>query len=198
MIAVVENVLSDNLYRHVHDSLNGGHVSWQMVDDITGTERDDVLRGIQEAAGVSERKPQYGFGFNFVVKNVGVVNITDYQMLLPILANATSAANMTIGEVILGRTFLTLPMPYELDLKQGAHIDLDDPHLVCLYYLTDHQDDASAETSFFASKDDLTVVESFRPKANTAIIFDGTRFHVGGYPTKNKRIIVNFCFREQV
>lgn len=195
IIATIENVLSDNLYKHVYSTLNGTNMSWQMVDDISGSTKDEKTLAIQEAAGVVDRKPMYGFGFNFCVPNAGVVNLVDFQMLYPILANATSAADIRIDEVILGRAFLTLPLPYKIDLKQGAHIDRDEPHLVCLYYLTDHQDDPSAETSFFASKDDLTIVDSYRPKANSAIIFDGQQYHVGGHPTKDKRMIINFCFR---
>ena len=188
----VDNVLNPMLYNHIFDTLTSHNVSWNMTHNISTS---DVSKHLKASGSAEQTVPMYGFGFNFFNINHGIMSRVDYEMFYPVLSNALHQADIEMEMLLLGRAFLTLPPARRPNAADGAHRDVDEPHMVCLYYVTDHENDPDASTIFFKSKDDLSVVHRQPAKANTAVIFDGSQYHMGGYPTKERRVIINFTFK---
>jgi len=90
-------------------------------------------------------------------------------------------------ELINARAFMLLPTPKTKEYA-AKHIDLHDPHLVVLYYVND----SDGDTFFFGKDISNGISQKISPKKNRAIIFDGSIYHAGSLPSREKRIILNY------
>jgi hypothetical protein len=77
------------------------------------------------------------------------------------------------------------------------HVDFPNPHMVLLYYVND----SDGDTVIFDQKYDdgevsmLTVNRTVKPRAGSAIIFDGLTYHSSSSPNHaEKRIVLNINF----
>ena len=88
-------------------------------------------------------------------------------------------------QIIRAKSFMHLPLirPQEY-LHDNLHIDLNFPHIVCLYYVNDTDGD-----TFINDIDNK--LKRISPKKNRAVIFDGSLYHASSLPTKDKRVIIN-------
>lgn len=86
----------------------------------------------------------------------------------------------------LQRVRLGLYLPIKTEAKHNnIHIDRATKHIVLLYYLNDNDGD----TYWFDSNDNI--IHKFRPKANTAIVFDGMIRHASSNPSTGFKISLN-------
>ena len=75
--------------------------------------------------------------------------------------------------------------------KHEPHIDMKENHKVILFYLNDSDGD-----TYFYDKDH-NVIDSVTPKANRAVLFDGSILHSSSKPVEfARRIVLNINLKE--
>ena len=159
---------------------------WYYIDDIT----------LDEGDSRSQRRP--GFTHEYVAydgieKSTGKQLSRFHNLLLPILKNACLKMEIKDINVLLGRSFLQLP----LNLKNR---DVDTPHrdiydrddfFVVLYYVCDSDGDTIIYNETKES-DQYTIKQRVTPKKGRVVIFDGILMHTAEHPLNNTRCIVNY------
>ena len=159
---------------------------WYYLEDITVTYDDPN----------SQRRP--GFTHEYVKyegkeKSTGKQLSRFHNLLLPILKNACLKMEIKDINVLLGRSFLQLP----LNLKNR---DVDTPHrdiydrddfFVVLYYVCDSDCDTIIYNETKES-DQYTIKQRVTPKKGRLVIFDGVLMHTAEQPLNNTRCIVNY------
>ena len=159
---------------------------WYYLEDITVTYDDPN----------SQRRP--GFTHEYVKyegkeKSTGKQLSRFHNLLLPILKNACLKMEIKDINVLLGRSFLQLP----LNLKNR---DVDTPHrdiydrddfFVVLYYVCDSDGDTIIYNETKES-DQYTIKQRVTPKKGRVVIFDGVLMHTAEQPLNNTRCIVNY------
>jgi hypothetical protein len=77
------------------------------------------------------------------------------------------------------------------------HIDIHIPHFVFLYYVNDSDGDTVLfnEMYSFEKEPELTINKRIKPKAGSAIVFNGFNYHSSSAPIDtNERIVININF----
>ena len=96
--------------------------------------------------------------------------------------------NYNIWEIYRARTFMM--MKQETSISTLPHIDLDYPHMVCLYYVNDSDGD-----TLFYDRSKKNIIGRVTPKKGRCLIFNGyVNFHSASTPTLNDRAIINYDF----
>jgi hypothetical protein len=88
-------------------------------------------------------------------------------------------------DIIKGRVIFQLPLNTNIFSYDTPHTDIDQPHLVYLYYVID----ADGETVLFKNK---KLYKKVKPKQGRLLIFDGSVVHTAYQPKKNIRCVINF------
>ena len=192
-IYVFDNIIDLDLQEEIKNVLVSDYVyynqpfPWYYVDDITVSFDDPN----------SQRRP--GFTHEYVKyegkeKSTGQQLSRFHNLLLPILKNACLKMEIKDINVLLGRSFLQLP----LNLKNR---DVDTPHrdiydrdnfFVVLYYVCDSDGDTIIYNERKESKT-YTVKQKVTPKQGRVVLFDGGLMHTAEQPiNSNVRCIVNY------
>lgn len=139
--------------------------------------------------------PDPGFVHQILSNKSEINNMVLFQSAIHILGECAQRLDITVGNIVQSRLFMTLPLSYSA--PRIKHTDEDYPHTVCLYYLTTHdEDDDDAKTCFFDK--DGNLAGKITPVENRAIVFDGSIIHCGGNPKENERVVLNTCFTEKM
>ena len=192
-IYVFDDIIDLDLQEEIKNVLVSDYVyynqpfPWYYLDDITVTYDDPN----------SQRRP--GFTHEYVKyegkeKSTGKQLSRFHNLLLPILKNACLKMEIKDINVLLGRSFLQLP----LNLKNR---DVDTPHrdiydrdnfFVVLYYVCDSDGDTIIYNERKESKT-YTVKQKVTPKQGRVVLFDGGLMHTAEQPiNSNVRCIVNY------
>ena len=191
-IYVFDDIINLDLQEEIKNVLVSDYVyynqsfPWYYLDDITVTYDDPN----------SQRRP--GFTHEYVKyegkeKSTGKQLSRFHNLLLPILKNACLKMEIKDINVLLGRSFLQLP----LNLKNR---DVDTPHrdiydrddfFVVLYYVCDSDGDTIIYNETKES-DQYTIKQRVTPKKGRVVIFDGVLMHTAEQPLNNTRCIVNY------
>lgn len=180
-------VLDDFISKQYQDELEQGllgdtRIPWYMQDDVTMGFKD---------------LPYKNFGLSHVLKNDHGIISNLYHFTTPMVYEAFNKIGYYVDNIILARSFVQLP---SLSTQPNwAHIDLNVPHVVCLYYVNDSE----GETILYkeTSEDvpihqiqtyNFTEYKRVSPKKGRVVLFDGNRFHASGKPSSKKRCILNF------
>jgi len=166
-IEVYDNIIPAEFSNYLENLvLKNGRFPLYYVHNITDRLSNEYHPGMSHDLGVSRT-------FNPLFNNI-LYKLGDYN-------------NFFITEVITSRLFLHLPSPNPgLD---PIHIDMKDPHWVCLYYIND----SDGDTVLFED-DEKTEIKRVTPKKGRIIFFDGSIKHCSSRPSKYSRAIVNFNF----
>jgi hypothetical protein len=172
-VEVYDNLLPIDLQNGIeHMALKV--LPWNYLNNIAVTDQKNYSPGfahyfIQNHALVPSSKETFAPFFNNIIYHLACQR------------------NISIEKLISGRLFLHIP---SIDNSQDRiHTDLDFPHLVCLYYVTD----SDGDTVLFED-DKKTEIKRITPKKGRILLFDGSIPHCSTKPTKNTRVIVNFDF----
>ena len=191
-IYVFDDIINLDLQEEIKNVLVSDYVycnqpfPWYYLDDITVTYDDPN----------SQRRP--GFTHEYVKyegkeKSTGKQLSRFHNLLLPILKNACLKMEIKDINVLLGRSFLQLP----LNLKNR---DVDTPHrdiydrddfFVVLYYVCDSDGDTIIYNETKES-DQYTIKQRVTPKKGRVVIFDGILMHTAEQPLNKTRCIVNY------
>ena len=160
---------------YIENNLVGSSASipWEFLEDVTYTNA--------RAAGL-ELNP----AFEHVYFADGHVHSHFFHIVVPVFHQALSKINYDGPlEVVKVRSFLQLPNTKKKE-HNNIHVDLDFPHLVCLYYVNDVDGDT------FIFDDNNQVISTITPKKNRVVLFDGSLRHSSSKPTIGARTNVNF------
>jgi len=96
------------------------------------------------------------------------------------------SVNLNFSIINIIRTKVLLQIPSINITSDDIHVDLDIPHLVCLYYIND----SDGDTILF--DDNNNEIKRVTPKKGRIVFFDGSIKHCSSPPTKTHRAIINF------
>ena len=112
----------------------------------------------------------------FPKANLNYINQVVYRL--------STTLNFSIINIF--RTKVLLQIPSINTTHDDIHVDLNIPHLVCLYYIND----SDGDTIFF--DDNNNEIKRVSPKKGRIAFFDGSIKHCSSPPTKTHRAIINF------
>lgn len=174
---------------------------WMLKYDITYS-RDifDKLVKIQP-----ELRPRPGFHHALVANGQSVSPI--HLFLKPMLYTACEKIGVKLVDVMLGRSFLQLPLSnINYDIKDPLHVDSYNEHMVFLYYvvssdgqtlLTDCRSDFSDSENNLIDKrwDKCNIIKRITPKKGRLVLFDGRHYHAAEQSKDSIRCIINYNLR---
>ncbi len=133
-----------------------------VIDDVFGPQVQDTLlawltandspwffsKDIAFADDVIDRnnyQTKYGFSKTFF-SSVTKAQTPLFNTIFPLLLEACDKINFVVEQTLFSRSFLTVPIPnLGNNVYDHIHVDLIQPHLVCLYYAND----SDGDTVFF-------------------------------------------------
>ena len=95
--------------------------------------------------------------------------------------------------VLQGRSFLQFPLNLKDKTVDTPHVDLQQEHLVALYYVCDSDGDTIIYNERHEPADKVyTVKQRVTPKQGRMVLFDGSLYHTAEQPERNVRCVVNY------
>ena len=117
------------------------------------------------------------------------------NLFIPMLSEVCKKMDFDNLKIIQGRSFLQFPLNLKDKTPDTPHIDLDQEHIVALYYVCD----SDGDTIIYNERKDqgleaksYTIKQKVTPKQGRMVIFDGTLFHTAEQPQNNMRCVVNY------
>ena len=133
-----------------------------------------------------------GFSHMFLLDGKSTSNYSG--LFLPLIFEACHNTGMTISKVIRGRCFLQTPTVRRKEYD-SMHVDLPNPHMVCLYYASDSDGDTYfSERMYGEPIAEYPINSRVSPVKGRCVFFDGLRFHSSSVPTTKPRFVINFNF----
>ena len=133
-------------------------------------------------------------GFSHILFRDNEPNSYCANTFVPIFDLLKERTGIDINNIIRFRIRMTLPDGTG-PRNNLPHVDHLIPHQVLLVYLNNSDGDTIIYNKTFNEEPtDLIEVKRFSPKIGDAILFDGSFYHAGAVPSKNKRIIANLDF----
>jgi hypothetical protein len=182
-IFVFDNIITLEEQDNIKNILLSDNFNWYYCADITNSE-------------FVKENPRPGFKHSFLLNQK--INSDYYNLILPIVNESCKKINFEINKILRSKAFLQLPLNlnnnYTLD---SPHIDIDEKHLVVLYYVLDSDgdtvifDNKFGQTKTEIKFEDLNVIKKITPKKGTVVIFDGHYFHSAYQPKSNLRCVIN-------
>ena len=174
---ILDNVLPQLYANQIEDAIfKPGNFNWYFREDITSADLIDY----------SEQKTM-GFSHVFMDNFNITSHFFDIISSIPQFCFDRAGINYNNYKIINARTFLQIAQP-NARLYDNVHIDCLDPHIVCLYYVTD----SDAETYMFGKTKESEITSKIKPKKNRAVLFDGLTYHSSSNPHEGKRVVINF------
>lgn len=168
-IEVYDDIIPKNLVDYIENLIfKTNFIQWEFNSNISGVE------GVE----------QIGFSSNIFKENLPINNYT--FNLLQVLYCFLLNKNFNLKKVINARLFLQPPSPNPRIIP-AIHVDNDDPHYVCIYYIND----CDGDTVFF--NQDKIEIKRVTPKKGRIVFFDGKILHTGSSSLKT-RAIINYNF----
>ena len=116
-----------------------------------------------------------------------------HYLFLPMLKHVCVRMNIKKINVLQGRSFLQFPLNLKDKTVDTPHVDLQQEHLVALYYVCDSDGDTIIYNERHESADKVyTVKQRVTPKQGRMVLFDGSLYHTAEQPEHNVRCVVNY------
>ena len=160
--------------------------AWFLQEDISYSKtRTDV------------KKEKSAIGFSHVFFNERGVVSNLYNFLLPMIYSALEKGNYDLQTVVFARSFLQIPK--NKSTPNNPHVDVEFPHLVCLYYVND----SDGDTIIYNERindiektnlhlENLSIFKTVTPKKGRVVLFNGEQYHSSSCPTTGLRCTINF------
>jgi hypothetical protein len=186
-IIVIDNVISNQYSRYIEREIMGDpEFPWYYNGSITHS-------------ATSQLEDSFGLVHAFWKRDSKSISYMT-NLLIPLLFEACSKGGINEFELLHGRIFQLLPS--NTNKKHHLfHTDLEEPHMVVLYYINDSDgetiisnlsyDDISAE-EINKKENYPTVFKKVEPQKGRVVIFNGKYYHAPTNPSKNRRCIINF------
>jgi len=194
MIKIIDDIISKPYQDLIEQELMYREFPWFFVDDLT------IADSERQASMLNTAVPKTpGFTHVFFDSTKNWTQNPRWNLVLPLIIEATAKAGIRIEQIYQGRTFMHLPIvkhkPWD-----NPHVDYDFPHLACLYYVNDSDgdtylfDQTTADVPWGPTvpSTNFTVKQTVTPKKGRMVLFDGSRYHASSIPTIGPRCIINF------
>ena len=171
-IEIYDDLVPLSIQNSIESLITSDNVTWSYKRNIVNS---------------NDQNLPYIPGFSHSLINSNQKNISDnfvWSCLQP-LYSLTNHIELNIDKIIRSRLFLQVPS--NIDLRLDPHIDMDEPHLVCLYYIND----SDGDTIFFNKNN---IIKEVSPKKGRIALFDGSIEHSAGIPKTFPRFILNINF----
>ena len=173
----------------------------QVVDNVLPTFLFDRMRQsilseeiFRFMPNMDDSPDEYGFSC-MISEKEHVYRPVFFQDCLNVLQFSCEKSNIVPGSILQSRFFLQPSFPHEP--TTATHVDLDVEHIVCLFYLSNADNQTSCTKIYDNEK---RLLETVEPRENRAVMFDGMLPHSAGYPKKGVRLVcnINFCRKSYV
>ncbi|QPB07924.1 DNA endonuclease V [Synechococcus phage S-H38] len=196
---VIDGFLSTRYFDMIHEEVLNDNFPWYYRGNITNLDRHDKSEQWNEQAA---QKQKYSFGFEHAITDRSGARLSDIYATLTgfysDLLDLTGARN-------LAKSRLDMTTICPEGYTHTPHVDLYEPHLASVFYLTDsdgpttlYDERVYSFESYMndISFDNLKVLTEVEPKENRLLIFDGELLHTGSSPATHKnRVIINTDLR---
>ena len=116
-----------------------------------------------------------------------------HYLFLAMLKHVCVRMNIKKINVLQGRSFLQFPLNLKDKTVDTPHVDLQQEHLVALYYVCDSDGDTIIYNERHEPADKVyTVKQRVTPKQGRMVLFDGSLYHTAEQPKRNVRCVVNY------
>jgi hypothetical protein len=181
MIRIIDNVIPKDYQDKLETYFLGTNFPWFFTSDIVGG---------GEFSGV-------GFSHSLITldkKNKSPA----YEHVISLVNQISNKIKINIS-AIHGRSFLQIPSRSS-KYNDLFHVDIDEPHLVYLYYVNNSDGNTIISKEKFEKNKCLIKPKDYKPKIlqevcpkkGRVVVFDGSLYHAAGIPKKNPRCILNF------
>ena len=150
--------------------------------DINWNYHKNIVKNLEENPNLPYIPGFSHYLINLLTREVDMDYAFFYLQPLYLLINYL---NLTLDKIIVSRLFFQIPS--NIDFRLDPHVDMPDPHLVCLYYIND----SDGDTIFFNGENEIKRVS---PKKGRIVFFDGSIKHSAGIPKNSPRFILNTSF----
>jgi len=185
-IILIDRAFSPTLFKHMKQWIFSEEFSWSFM----------------ESTGISEITDNFSFG-RYLYKDGNRIFPESYIVEAGF---ATMLDNCRLNITQLHRIRVGLITKSAERITNTAHVDHNEPHLTALIYLNttdaptylydtfyDFKSNMSADE--FSKTKKLSIVKMIPCIENTAVIFDGARYHSSNSPTDvSRRVVLNFNF----
>lgn len=171
-IVIIDDVIPKNYQDLIESNLLGEmNAHWLLLDDISYG-RDRVI---------DKSNP----GLVHPLKIDNQVKSPIFNLVLPMVLISLDHVGWKYHNTLMARSFLQYPK--EVSTPNNSHIDLEVPHVVCLYYVND----CDGPTVIY-EPGTTNIKQSINPQKGRAVVFDGKYYHSSSNPTTKRRCIINF------
>ena len=175
---IIDNVMPEVMQDQLISICTDEQFPWGFIQDCTFHQDDPLAKQMN--------KPKYP-SFSHVAIMDSQPRTQYASVISSMLLCMSSKSDMNPTQLFRVRFGLYVP---EIDgpLHHNMHVDMREPHTVCLYYVND----ADGDTFFFDSNREI--IERVTPKKGRMVVFDGSTFHASSAPSKNYRITLNMNY----
>ena len=167
----------------------GKDFPWYYIEDVT-------------ADGDADSQHRAALGHEYIIFDEGQ-SIEDqkateeidhfHYLFLAMLKHVCVRMNIKKINVLQGRSFLQFPLNLKDKTVDTPHVDLQQEHLVALYYVCDSDGDTIIYNERHEPADKVyTVKQRVTPKQGRMVLFDGSLYHTAEQPKRNVRCVVNY------
>ena len=169
---IFNNIVNRTYQEKIKDELLGNKrlFPWYFIPDITHIDG-----------------PQSRPGFQHVLVDKEKVNSNFYDLIIPIINNSLKKIKYNLKVIKQGRAFVQLPLNMKTKKVDTPHIDLNERHLVVLYYVSN----SDGDTIIYKDKKFKKKLHKITPKQGRVVVFDGGLWHTAEQPKKNVRCVIN-------
>ena len=162
---IIDNFLDKEYHEDIYNRLMGWGFPWFFQDTLT--------HGVYNLDAI---------GFNHWL------TADSEPLFIPLVKKMQSAISAPDAECIRLRADMTTYNP--TGYKHGYHVDSQQPHIVCIYYVN-----TSDGNTCIRGHQSLSDEHEVEPIANRLLIFNGKLEHTGHSPKRHKnRILINANF----
>lgn len=187
-IFVFDNVVSRNYQDAIEARVHENNFPWFYVPNVSRrTEGEDQLAS-----------DSIGFAHAFYAKDKGSISFVT-EFLTPLLYECCAKIDAKPETIYFARIFMTIAMGKPQ--RNLFHVDMPNPHLVCLYYVND----ASGPTTILdktcrdidpdtvnTRDQSKNIAREVTPKKGRVVLFNGQYFHASTTPERGRRCIINY------
>jgi len=172
-IHIFDDIINKDHQEKIKKTMLGKHFPWFFAHDVSYKDNP------------TQSRP--AFKHYFVVNKK--INSSFHEHVLPIIDNALKKAKIKNKNILQGRSFFQLPLNIkDKNVVDTPHIDLEDEHVVVLYYVIDNED----HTIIYENNKYLKIKKKIKPKQGRVVVFNGLYWHTAEQPKDKNRCVINY------
>ena len=173
---IIDNAISPSLFNLIKEDVESAGFPWFFLKEASGATKG------------SRDNLDYSF-FHLALSHDNISDFYDMSMAVALLLKDKFSMD---EKYAVNRLRWGMTTKVSQAWRNKPHTDVNENHMVILFYLTDTDGD-----TYFYDKNHK-IIDSVSPKANRAVLFDGLCLHSSSKPTKSdRRIVLNINLKEK-